>query len=179
MGFPAEIKLGTDGVFTVNTHDPATAESIDADSVPTYRVYEEETETPILTGSMAKLDDANTIGFYSESIAVTTGTGFESNKTYNIMIHATVVGITGAISFGFRVMPAVDNEDLEAIVLDIQDIVKNRAEVVIEGGVAKLKIYDDAGTSVIYTYSLLDADGNNITSAADLGDGPSRRSNPI
>lgn len=49
-------------VFSVNTHSPSTGAQTDADSVPTYRIYEDETTTPILTGSMAKQDDANTTG---------------------------------------------------------------------------------------------------------------------
>lgn len=81
--------------FTCNTHDPTTAAEADADSVPTYRVYEDETGTPILTGSMAKLDDTNTLGFYSEQIQLTAANGFEAGKSYNIRIAATVGSVSG------------------------------------------------------------------------------------
>ncbi len=76
----------------------------DADAVPSYRVYEDETAVPILTGNMAKLDDANTTGFYTEKIACTVGNGFEHGKSYTIYIEATVDGDTGGITFGFRAM---------------------------------------------------------------------------
>ena len=40
--------------WTVNTHTVTTGAATDADSVPTYRIYEDETGTPILTGKRAK-----------------------------------------------------------------------------------------------------------------------------
>lgn len=79
--------------FTCNTHSTAGA-ATDADSVPTYRVYEDETGTAILTGSMAKLDDANTTGFYSEQITLSAANGFEVGKCYNIYISVVVGGVT-------------------------------------------------------------------------------------
>jgi hypothetical protein len=92
--------------FTCNTHDPETGEATDADSVPTYRVYEDETGTPILTGSMALLDSANTAGFYSERIQLTAASGFEVGKTYSIYISATVNSIEGTISRTLQVVAA-------------------------------------------------------------------------
>jgi hypothetical protein len=81
--------------FCVNTHD-ATGAEIDADSAPTYRVYEDETGVAILTGSMALLDDTNTLGYYSERIQLTAANGFEKGKSYNIRISATVGGVSGS-----------------------------------------------------------------------------------
>ncbi|MGD8238256.1 MAG: hypothetical protein PVH68_06885 [Armatimonadota bacterium] len=101
MGCPSDVKIGDDLVFTITTHDPDTGVVTDADSAPAYRVYEEETGTAILTGTMAKLDDANTTGFYSESIACTSANGFEDGKTYSVYVEATVDSDKGAISFGF------------------------------------------------------------------------------
>ena len=93
--------------FTCNTHTASTGAATDATGVPTYRVYEDETGTPILTGSMAKLDDANTLGFYSERIQLTAANGFEVDKQYSIYISATVGGIEGTISHNFQVALAV------------------------------------------------------------------------
>jgi hypothetical protein len=50
---------------------------------------------------MAKLDDANTTGFYTEQIACTLANGFEDGKSYTIYIEATVDGDTGGICYGF------------------------------------------------------------------------------
>src|SRR5688500_15469386 len=81
--------------FVVNTHSVTTGAAVDADSVPTYRVYEDETGTAILTGSMALLDDANTVGLYSEQITLSAANGFEKGKCYHVRISATVGGIAG------------------------------------------------------------------------------------
>jgi len=103
MGCPSKCTLGDNITFSVCTHDPDTAVLTDADAVPAYRVYEDETATAITTGNMAKLDDANTTGFYTETLAVTTANGYEAGKTYTIYITAAVGGDTGGIPFGFKV----------------------------------------------------------------------------
>lgn len=104
MGCQSEVVIEDNLVFSVTTHDPDTGVLTDADSVPTYRIYEDETATPILTGSMAKLDDANTTGFYTELIACTAANGFESGKSYTIYVIATVDSDQGGISYGFKAM---------------------------------------------------------------------------
>lgn len=101
MGCQAEVTLGDNLTFSVCTHDPDTGVLTDADAAPTYRVYEDETGTAILTGSMAKLDDAGTTGFYSEQLACTAANGFENDKSYTIYIQATVDSDTGGICYGF------------------------------------------------------------------------------
>ena len=88
--------------FVVNTHDTSGV-ATDADSAPTYRVYEDETTTPILTGTMALLDATNTAGFYSEQITLSAANGFEAGKGYDIRISATVGGTTGAALRVFQV----------------------------------------------------------------------------
>ena len=107
MGCQSEVDIGDNLTFSVCTHDPDTGVLTDADAVPDYRVYEDETGTAILTGSMAKLDDANTVGFYTELIACTAANGFEDGKSYTIYIEATVDSDTGGICYGFRAMTSV------------------------------------------------------------------------
>jgi len=104
MGCPAECEIGDTLVFSICTHDPDTGVLTDADAPPTYRVYEDETGSPaaILTGSMAKLDDGNTTGFYTETITCSSGNGFEVGKTYTVYIEATVDSDTGGICYGFK-----------------------------------------------------------------------------
>lgn len=103
MGCQDEVFLGNNLTFTVTTHDPDTGILTDADAAPVYRVYEDETATAIITGTMALLDAANTTGFYSEQIACTAANGFETSKSYNVYAAATVNGDTGGITFGFTV----------------------------------------------------------------------------
>jgi len=112
--------------FTCNTHDAATGAATDADSAPSYRVYEDETATPILTGSLALLDGGNTAGFYSEQIALTAANGFEVGKSYTIYISATVDSIVGTLSHSFQMevekasQASVDTIDgiVDAILVD-------------------------------------------------------------
>lgn len=130
MGCPTEVEIGDNLVFSVTTHDPDTGVLTDADSVPTYRVYEDETGTAILTGSMAKLDDANTTGFYSESIACTSGNGFENGKTYTVYIEATVDSDKGGICYGFK---AYDQRKADAIQISGDSTAANNAELAFDG----------------------------------------------
>jgi hypothetical protein len=103
MGCQGEVTLGDNLTFSICTHDPDTGVLTDADAVPSYRVYEDETAVAIASGVMAKLDDANTTGFYSELLACTTLAGYEIGKSYNVYIQATVDGDTGGISYSFTV----------------------------------------------------------------------------
>lgn len=89
--------------FAANTHRFNTGAATDGDAVPAYRIYEDETGTPIVTGNMAKLDDANTTGFYSERVQLTAASGFEKGKTYTIYISVAVNSVTGTISHTFQV----------------------------------------------------------------------------
>ena len=105
MGCPAECEIGDNLVFSICTHDPDTGVLTDTavDDLPTYRIYEDETATAILNGSMSKLDGSNTTGFYTELIEVTAANGFEAGKTYTIYIEATVDSDTGGIAYSFKV----------------------------------------------------------------------------
>ena len=100
MGCQSEVVIGDNLVFSICTHDPDTGVLTDAQAVPDYWVYEDEDDTEILSGTMAKFD--NKTGHYTELIACTVGSGFQNGKTYTIFINATVDGDTGGISFGFK-----------------------------------------------------------------------------
>ena len=104
MGCQSEVALENNLTFSITTHDPDTGVLTDADAVPAYRIYEDETATPILNDDMAKLDDANTTGFYTELIACTAVNGFKSGKSYTVYIVATVDSDEGGIAFAFRVI---------------------------------------------------------------------------
>lgn len=107
--------------FPANTHTAATGAATDADSVPSYRVYEDETGTAILTGSMAKLDDANTTGFYSEQLTLSAANGFEVGKCYTIYVSATVASVVGTMSHTFKVEAAPATAAALTIIDDFLD----------------------------------------------------------
>ena len=107
MGCQSEVDIGDYLTFSVCTHDPDTGVLTDADAVPTYRIYEDETGAAILNGNMAKLDDASTTGFYTERVECSAANGFEDGKSYTVYIEATVDSDTGGICYGFRAMTPV------------------------------------------------------------------------
>jgi hypothetical protein len=141
MGCPSEVVIGDNLVFSVTTHDPDTGVNTDADAAPAYRIYEDETGVPILTGNMAALDAVNTTGFYSELIACTAANGFEDGKSYNIYITAAVGGDSGAISYAFKAViataDAVWDETLSAGAhANLFSAGKRLQNVVLRGGTA-------------------------------------------
>ncbi len=90
--------------FTVNTHATATGAATDATGSPAYRVYEDENTAAILTGTMSKLDDANTLGLYSEQLTLSAANGFEVGKSYSIYVSATVSAVAVTMSHAFQVV---------------------------------------------------------------------------
>jgi len=95
MGFPTNAILGKNYTFTVQARDGWGA-ATDSDALPTYSVYEDETSTAIATGTMSKLDDAGTAGFYSEQLTVTEANGYENYKSYTVRVAYAVT--TGGAS---------------------------------------------------------------------------------
>lgn len=107
MGCPNQGILGEELVFTITCRD-ATGAPSDADGAVSYSVYEDETDTAILTGSMSLLDDAGTTGFYSEAISLTAANGFERFKSYAVRITCDIDGISVAKGYSFICIGASD-----------------------------------------------------------------------
>jgi len=123
----SEVFIGDNLTFTIVTLDPTTGALSDADALPTYRVYEDETAVAILTGNMTLLDAVNTTGFYSEQIACTAGNGFEDGRSYNIYIEATVDTIEGGISCGFRARTTPNDPTADAIATAVWTLIAEGA----------------------------------------------------
>lgn len=68
---------------------------VDADSPPSYSIYEDGTAIGEfkITGTMEKLDDANTVGLYRGSVEATAVAGFERFKTYNVHVTGEVSAV--------------------------------------------------------------------------------------
>jgi len=105
MSCPTQAVVGQNLTFTVDTKGKTGAPA-DATGDVAYSVYEDETTTAILTGTMAKL--AGETGFYSEQIAISTANGFERYKTYTVRIKATVSGKSLAQSYSFIAVGTAD-----------------------------------------------------------------------
>ena len=115
MGCQTKVCLDDNLTFGICTHDPDTGVLTDTDSAPIFRVYENESATPISGGKMYKLDDSNTTGFYSAQIACTTRNGFEIGNTYTIYIEATVDSDTGGMCYAFRVKKRLVTDGLRYV----------------------------------------------------------------
>ncbi len=100
MSCPTQCVLGQNLTFTVQAKDSANLPT-DATGNVSYKVYEDSTDTAILSGTMAKLDDSNTTGYYSEQIACTTDNGFERFESYSVRITATVSGSAVVVGYSF------------------------------------------------------------------------------
>lgn len=166
MGVPAGPWYIDDTLtFTVVTHRVDTGALTDADAVPAYRVYEDETGTAILNGNMAKLDDTNTTGFYSEQLTLSAANGFEVGKSYAIYVSAAVNSVTGGQTFNFKVIAAVATAPTAAAIADAvwdEDATGHQT-----GGTFGQAIGDPgADTTTIYQSVVTDAAGTNI--AADI-----------
>ncbi len=169
MGCPSEVIIGQNAVVSICTHNPDTAALADADVAPSYKVYEEETGTAILTGTMSK-PDAGSTGFYTATIACTSGNGFENQKVYSIYITARVAGITGGISFSMKAWDGdfATNEktSLNTLVVDaiLTGTVDGAADVVT--ALKYILAYCSGEINRInaaYTYRNFDNDGNVMT----------------
>jgi len=86
--------------FAAQTHD-STGAAADADAVPSYAIYENETAGALVTGNMAKLGAVT--GFYTEQVQLTAAAGFELGKCYAIRVSATVGGVAAAKADMFQV----------------------------------------------------------------------------
>ena len=100
MSCPDYAILGENLTFTIQAADN-TGAPVDTDSLPTYSVYEDETGTAIITGTMAKLDDSGTTGFYSKQLSISVGDGYELYKTYSIRVAAAVNSVDVSQVFSF------------------------------------------------------------------------------
>ena len=107
MGCPQYGVIEQNITFTVQGKD-TDGTPVDTDALPTYKVYEDETGTEIVSGTMAKLDDANTTGFYSEQLALTSANGFERLKTYTIRIEAAIDTVDVVQIFSFMALGEAD-----------------------------------------------------------------------
>lgn len=102
----ADVPLGETDHFDVVTSDPSTGSVSDADSAPTFDVFEEDTDTPILASQSMTKRGALT-GNYRGAVLASSGNGFEAGKWYSVVATATVGGVTGKdVVRAFRVVAA-------------------------------------------------------------------------
>ncbi len=91
--------------FDIITTNPATAVVSDADSTPTFEVFEEATDTDIGVGGNLTKRTSKT-GNYRGTFTASTANGFEAGKWYSVIVSATVAGVSSKfVAKQFRVIP--------------------------------------------------------------------------
>jgi hypothetical protein len=86
-----------------HTYD-ATFTLTDADSTPTYEVFQQGNTTAIMTGSMTR----RSTGTYYVSITTSSGNGFTIGKTHQVKMLATVGGALGkSVLSRFLTIPTI------------------------------------------------------------------------
>src|SRR5262245_7489576 len=88
------VPLGETVYFDADTFDPTTHGPANADATPTCKVYEEATDTAIVTNCSIALR-AGTTGEYRGNFVASTGNGFELGKWYIAKVYATVGALPG------------------------------------------------------------------------------------
>lgn len=92
--------------FDIITRDPETLVVSDADSTPTFAVFEEATDTPILSAQNFTKRTSLT-GHYRGTFTASAANGFEVGKYYTVIASATVNGYADKDIVGwFRLVAA-------------------------------------------------------------------------
>jgi len=92
--------------FDAITSTPSTSAAVDADSAPTFAVYEEATDTAILDAQTMTKRTALT-GNYRGTVTASAANGFEAGKWYSVVATGIVGGVTGkCVVKNFRIVPA-------------------------------------------------------------------------
>jgi len=146
MAYLGSWKIDDYLTFVCNTHKASDGAATDADAAPAYRVYEDDTGTAILTGTMDKLDDANTVGFYEQKIQLTAANGFEKGKQYTIYISAAVSSVTGTMNHNFQIEAEVDANIVSASNVSANVVQAGGSAIQQTGGYLKVK--DDEGNTL-------------------------------
>ncbi len=93
-----DVTLGKTITLDFTTHDPLSGQVSDADILPTCEVFEEDTDTAILTPTVTKRTALT--GDYRVTFIASTANGFEVDKFYNVIATVIVAGITAKARVG-------------------------------------------------------------------------------
>jgi hypothetical protein len=99
---------------TVQTSSFTLGSAADAESVPTWRMYEDNTTTPVTTGSFTTLNSM--AGFYVAAITLAAAIGYEKGKNYSLRVAATVNGVIGADVHNLQIEAEVDSNSVSVTV---------------------------------------------------------------
>jgi hypothetical protein len=91
------VKLGEVIHFDIATHSPISSGRLtNADETPRFWVFEEDTDTPIISFTSMTARGGNWIGLYRGNFTASTANGFEAGKWYNVIVSGRVDNIYSA-----------------------------------------------------------------------------------
>lgn len=96
-------------------HRIATGAAYDATSI-TYRVYEDDSATEIVSDTAMSKFDGET-GFYASKLQLLSATGFEKGRCYTVLIKATIDGVAVIAVHTFQIEAEVDANSVSPSVL--------------------------------------------------------------
>lgn len=143
------VPLGEVVHFDAITSDGTGAVS-DADSTPTFAVYEEDTDTDIGVGGNFTKRTALT-GNYRGSFTASAGNGFEAGKYYSVIGSATVGGVASkCVCLMFRCVPAENQVGYP--VVDVQYVGTTVVNTIADGFLDRdMSTGTDSGSSTVRT----------------------------
>jgi hypothetical protein len=145
----------------VQTSSFTTGAAIDADSVPTWRLYEDGTTTPVTTGSYTTFNSM--AGFYNAAITLAAAIGYEKGKNYYIRYSATVASVIGADVDTFQIEAEVDSNSVSVTV--------NANVSSITAGAITANAFTAGALQALTVGTLLGSVTVNATAAAAIVDG--------
>lgn len=87
-----DVTLGRSPTIDFTTHNPITGAVSDADALPTCEVFEDNVDVAIVAPTVVKRTGKT--GDYRVTFDATAANGFEVDKSYNVIVQATVAGVT-------------------------------------------------------------------------------------
>jgi hypothetical protein len=131
--------------FDVVTHSPSTGGITDADSAPTYDVFEEATDTPILDDQTMTKRTSLT-GNYRGTFTASAANGFEVGKWYIVIATGVVGGVTGKVpALIFRLAPAESSAGVPKV--DLSHWLGTAAATPTVAGVPEVDVTHYAGST--------------------------------
>jgi hypothetical protein len=99
-------KLNESITLDFTCHNAGTGQVSDADFLPTCQVFEDTTDIPIITPVVTRR--VGQTGDYRLTFITSPANGFEIGKSYNVIVEATVGGVTAKAeleSFNLEAVP--------------------------------------------------------------------------
>lgn len=87
-----DVYWGETATFDFTTHNPATGNVQNADALPICQIFEDNVDIPVLTPLVTQR--VAQVGDYRVRFTVDAITGFIADHNYNVVVQATVNGVT-------------------------------------------------------------------------------------